>query len=73
MKKLIIGWLDTKKEIWYRHAFPYNSKCDVVINNLTESLNNTLLVVRNKQILNDVRMLSNEKIHYKKMKGDATY
>jgi hypothetical protein len=33
---------------WCKHAFSYYPKCDVVMNNLTESFNATILVARDK-------------------------
>ncbi|KAK2434921.1 hypothetical protein QL285_020024 [Trifolium repens] len=45
-------WLmavDTKT--WCKHAFSFYSKCDVLMNNLSESFNATILVGRDKPIL----------------------
>ncbi|KAK2405578.1 hypothetical protein QL285_054800 [Trifolium repens] len=45
-------WLmavDTKT--WCKHAFSFYSKCDVLMNNLSESFNATILVARDKPIL----------------------
>lgn len=39
------------KSSWCKHVFKYWSKCDVLINNLAESLNSTLLVAREKPII----------------------
>jgi len=36
---------------WCKHAFSYYSKCDVVMNNLSESFNATILVARDKPFL----------------------
>ena len=36
---------------WSKHAFKYQAKCDVLINNLTKSFNSTLLATRDKPIL----------------------
>lgn len=38
-------------KLWCKHAFSYYSKCDVLMNNLSESFNATLLVARDKPIL----------------------
>ncbi|KAK2395024.1 hypothetical protein QL285_056790 [Trifolium repens] len=36
---------------WCKHAFNFYSKCDVLMNNLSESFNATILVARDKPIL----------------------
>ena len=36
---------------WCRHAFSYYPKCDVLMNNLSESFNATILLARDKPIL----------------------
>jgi hypothetical protein len=36
---------------WCKHAFSYYSKCDVLMNNLSESFNATILVARDKPFL----------------------
>jgi hypothetical protein len=36
---------------WCKHAFSFYSKCDVLMNNLSESFNATILVARDKPIL----------------------
>jgi hypothetical protein len=36
---------------WCKHAFSYYPKCDVLMNNLTESFNATILVARDKPFL----------------------
>jgi hypothetical protein len=38
-------------KMWCKHAFSYYSKCDVLMNNLSESFNATILVARDKPIL----------------------
>lgn len=45
-------WLmgyDTKS--WCKHAFSFYPKCDVLMNNISESFNATILVVRDKPLL----------------------
>src|SRR4051812_11479923 len=36
---------------WCKHAFPFFSKCDVLMNNLSESFNTTILLQRDKPII----------------------
>jgi len=36
---------------WCKHAFRYYPKCDVVMNNLFKSFNNTILFAKDKPIL----------------------
>jgi hypothetical protein len=36
---------------WCKHAFSHYSKCDVLMNNLSESFNATILSARDKPIL----------------------
>lgn len=36
---------------WCKHAFPFSSKCDVLMNNLSESFNATILMQRDKPII----------------------
>jgi hypothetical protein len=36
---------------WCKHAFSFYSKCDVLMNNLSESFNSTILVARDRPIL----------------------
>jgi hypothetical protein len=38
-------------KLWCKHAFSYYLKCDVLMNNLSESFNATILVARDKPIL----------------------
>jgi hypothetical protein len=38
-------------KLWCKHAFNHYSKCDVLMNNLSESFNATILVARDKHIL----------------------
>jgi len=38
-------------KLWCKHAFPYYPKCDILMNNIYESLNATILLVRDKPIL----------------------
>jgi hypothetical protein len=55
LKKVDVGaweWLmlhPTKS--WSKHAFSYYPKCDILMNNLTESFNATILVARDKPFL----------------------
>ncbi len=45
-------WLmDHPTKSWCKHAFSYYSKCDVLMNNLSESFNATILVARDKPFL----------------------
>ncbi|GAU28546.1 hypothetical protein TSUD_268850 [Trifolium subterraneum] len=45
-------WLkDVPTKMWCKHAFSYYPKCDVLMNNLSESFNATILVARDKPIL----------------------
>ncbi|GAU21282.1 hypothetical protein TSUD_286920 [Trifolium subterraneum] len=45
-------WLkDIPTKMWCKHAFSYYHKCDVLMNNLSESFNATILVARDKPIL----------------------
>ncbi|XP_058756260.1 uncharacterized protein LOC131629496 [Vicia villosa] len=39
------------KHKWCKHAFPLYSKCDVLMNNLSESFNATILMQRDKPII----------------------
>lgn len=36
---------------WCKHAFNYHPRCDVLMNNLSESFNATILLARDKPIL----------------------
>ena len=36
---------------WCKHAFSFYPKCDVVMNNISEAFNNTILVARDKHVL----------------------
>ncbi|XP_058762568.1 uncharacterized protein LOC131635949 [Vicia villosa] len=45
-------WLQAiPKHKWCKHAFPFYSKCDVLMNNLSESFNATILLQRDKPII----------------------
>ncbi|XP_058726822.1 uncharacterized protein LOC131598214 [Vicia villosa] len=45
-------WLEAiPKAKWCKHAFPLYSKCDVLMNNLSESFNATILLQRDKPII----------------------
>ena len=45
-------WLnEIPKHKWCKHAFPLYSKCDVLMNNLSESFNATILMQRGKPII----------------------
>ncbi|XP_058759808.1 uncharacterized protein LOC131633114 [Vicia villosa] len=45
-------WLNAiPKHKWCKHAFPLYSKCDVLMNNLSESFNATILMQRDKPII----------------------
>ncbi|XP_058744588.1 uncharacterized protein LOC131617289 [Vicia villosa] len=45
-------WMNAiPKNKWCKHAFPFYSKCDVLMNNLSESFNATILMQRDKPIL----------------------
>jgi hypothetical protein len=51
-KKAAYDWLiaiPTKQ--WCKHAFPFYSRCDVIMNNLSESFNATILLQRDKPII----------------------
>ena len=39
------------KKHWCKHAFSYYSRCDVLMNNLSESFNATILLAREKPII----------------------
>ncbi|RDX79885.1 hypothetical protein CR513_39636, partial [Mucuna pruriens] len=39
------------KRIWCKHAFSSYSRCDVLMNNLSESFNSTILLARDKPII----------------------
>ena len=39
------------KESWCKHAFSFYPKCDVLMNNLSESFNSTILLARDKPII----------------------
>jgi len=41
--------VDTK--LWCKHALSYYSKCDLLMNNLSEAFNATILVAKVKPIL----------------------
>lgn len=46
------AWLEAiPKTKWCNHAFPLYSKCDVLMNNLSESFNATILLQRDKPII----------------------
>ena len=36
---------------WYKHAFSYYPKCDLLMNNLSEAFNSTILVAWEKSII----------------------
>lgn len=45
-------WLnDIHKHKWCKHAFPFYSNCDVLMNNLSESFNETILMQMDKPII----------------------
>ncbi|XP_058776094.1 uncharacterized protein LOC131650398 [Vicia villosa] len=45
-------WLEAiPKSKWCKHVFPLYSKCDVLMNNLSESFNATILLQRDKSII----------------------
>ena len=37
---------------WTRHAFPYYTKCDMLLNNLYETFNSKIVEVREKPLVN---------------------
>jgi len=39
------------RQSWCKHAFSVYPKCDVLMNNLSESFNNTILLARDKPII----------------------
>jgi hypothetical protein len=38
-------------KLWCKHAFSFYPKCDVLMNNISEAFNATILVARDKPIL----------------------
>lgn len=42
---------ESTSKCWCKHAFSFYPKCDVLMNNIVESFNATILVVRDKPIL----------------------
>src|ERR1051325_12036163 len=45
-------WLNViPKKKWCKHVFPLYSKCDILMNNLSESFNLTILMQRDKPII----------------------
>lgn len=45
-------WLTTvPTKCWCKHVFSFYHKCDVLMNNISESFNTTVLVARDKPIL----------------------
>jgi len=44
---------------WNKHAFTYYPKCDVLMNNLTESFNVTILVASDKALLSMCEWIRN--------------
>jgi hypothetical protein len=52
LDKKACDWLmAVRTKMWCKHAFSYYSKCDVLMNNLSESFNATILVARDQPIL----------------------
>lgn len=53
-------WLNVvPKNKWCKHAFPFYSKCDVLMNNLSESFNATILIQRDKPIITMFKWIRN--------------
>ncbi|XP_058781151.1 uncharacterized protein LOC131655272 [Vicia villosa] len=53
-------WLETiPKNKWCKHAFPFFSKCDVLMNNLSEFFNATILLQRDKPIITMLEWIRN--------------
>ena len=42
---------EIEPQSWCKHAFTYYPLCDVLMNNLSESFNSTILLARDKPIL----------------------
>lgn len=60
VKEAAYDWLvaiPTKK--WCKHAFPFYSRCDVLMNNLNESFNATILLQRDKPIITMFEWIKN--------------
>jgi len=39
------------RRLWCKHAFSFYPKCDVLMNNLSETFNSTILIARDKSII----------------------
>src|SRR4051812_11816715 len=53
-------WLEAiPKNKWCKYAFPFFSKCDVLMNNLSESFNATILLQRDKPIITMLEWIRN--------------
>ena len=46
-------------KLWCKHSFSFYPKCDVLMNNLSESFNSTILQARDKPILTMVKWIRN--------------
>ena len=45
-------WLyNLERKTWCKHAFSDYSKCNILVNNLSESFNSAILVARDKPII----------------------
>lgn len=44
-------------KLWCKHAFSYYPKCDVLMNNISEAFNATILLARDKPILTMVEWI----------------
>ena len=45
-------WLyNLERKTWCKYAFSHYPKCDILMNNLSESFNSTILVARDKHII----------------------
>jgi len=52
VKEEAYNWLNViPPKKWCKHAFPFYSRCDVLMNNLSESFNATILLQRDKPII----------------------
>jgi len=51
MKLHIIGCITWRGNTWCKYAFSHYLKCDILMNNLSESFKSTILVARDKPII----------------------
>lgn len=55
-----VAWLSGKAPYqWTRSHFNYNSKCDILLNNMCKTFNKAILFVRDKPILVILEMIRN--------------